>query len=39
MHLLRKCASMEEALQDIFKASEQTDPFQCDFIYIDDYED
>ncbi len=34
-----KCASMEEALQDIFKASEQTDPFQCDFIYIDDYED
>ena len=32
------CASMEEALKDLFKASEQTQPFQCDFIYYEDEE-
>ncbi len=34
-----QCASMEDALQNIFEASEQTDPFQCEFIYTDEYKD
>ena len=31
--------SIDEALTAVFEASEQTDSFQCDFIYTDDDED